>query len=62
MSQRHEERYKRAVARITPERRAAANALALKECGFVNYDTLMMMQREEVDKLAAHKLGERFAL
>ena len=60
MSRRHEERYKRAMSRITPERCDKAKARALKELGFVNYDTLMLTQRDAVDVLAASKLGERY--
>jgi hypothetical protein len=60
-SDRNEDRYQRAMERLKPSDREYAKALALKECGFVNYEALMFADREKVDRLTAHKLGERFA-
>ena len=62
MTHRHEERYKLVMSRITTEHRVKAKTRALKELGFVNYDTLMLTQRDAVDALVAHKLGERYQL
>ena len=61
MNKRHEEHYRRAMFRITPVVEAMAKTAALKELGFVNYDSLMFMDKERVDRLTAHKLGRRFA-
>ena len=67
MTQRHEERYKRAVARITQERRVNAERRALIELKYLDADGFPKMPAmyydiEAVKKLAAHKLGERFAV
>lgn len=58
MHHRHEERYKRAVARITPQRRLLTEARAIKELGFVARPKLLIAV-EKVDALVAHKLGLR---
>ena len=60
MTMRHEERYRRAVSRITPERRAEIEKRALKELGYVAMPK-MFVDQEPVNRLVAHKLGERFA-
>lgn len=60
MTRRHEERYQRVVSKITPEKEADARALALKELGFLKYETLMLTDRDRVDALACHKLGKRW--
>ena len=60
MSHRHEERYKRAIARITPAQRERATARALKELGYVAMPGLFY-EREDVEKRIAMKLGLRWA-
>lgn len=59
MTQRHEERYKRAMARVTPEREAAAEARAVKGRGFVQLpkDTEDLAK---VRKVQCHILGRRY--
>lgn len=60
MTKRHEERYKRAIARITPTQRELATLRALKELGLVAMPKLFTDQ-EQVHRLIAMKLGERYA-
>ncbi len=61
MNHRHEKRYKRAVARITPERRERIAARALKELGLLTMPK-MFTEQEPVLRLIAMKLGERFGV
>lgn len=61
MTIRHEERYTRAVAGITAERRLKITARALKELGLQSMP-VMFGEQETVLRLIAMKLGERFAV
>ncbi len=57
-TKRHDERYKRAIARITPERRTEIEARTLKELGLVAMPT-DVFKVQAVERLIAHKLGMR---
>lgn len=59
MNQRHEERYQRAIARITSEHRERALARALQELG-LNVMPKLYHEQEPVQKLVAMKLGVRY--
>ena len=63
MNHRHEERYKRAIARITPEQRERATARALKELGYVAMpkNIAAYHEIESVERLIAIKLGLRWS-
>ena len=62
MNRRHEERYKRAMERVSEAQEIAAMGRAMVQLGFAgsNYSNLMLCDRDRVDQLAAHKLGRRY--